>query len=151
MLLEEDIAYCHKLEPAPSIFLVRDSGFATICWHQNTHKSVDHCTGQHRDVFNLDGKDIIMVIQCSSYVSPRVPSEATSEYLKAEWRATNSFELGSILSIQRTAMLAGFIEELTHLLPDSRSVVATRYDGFHLVCRFSPCFFLRLPRSTPIV
>lgn len=64
---------------------------------------------------------------------PLVPPEATSEYLKAERRTTNAFELGGILSIQWTAMLAGLIEELTHLFPDSKPVVATRYDGF------SPC------------
>jgi hypothetical protein len=76
---------------------------------------------------------------------PFVPSEATSECLKAEWRATHAFEFGGILSIQWTAMLAGLIEKLTHLVPDSKPIVAARYDGFSPCLPLLALFFLSTP------
>ena len=86
-----------------------------------------------------------MAIQCSSRVFPLVPSEVTSEYLKKEWRVTFAPEYGCILSIQLTAMLAGLIEELTHVFPNSRPVVAFCYDGFSACLSLLALFFLSTP------
>lgn len=128
LAIDEDIAYCRKLKIAPSIVLVRDSGFGMVSWTPNKEKSVTSRTRQHREVFGLRGQDIIMAIRCSSRYFPIVPSEATSDCLKKEWQATSVLEHRGILPIQWTAMLAGLIEELTQLFLDSKPVVVFCYD-----------------------
>jgi hypothetical protein len=54
--IDGDITCCRKLKMGPSIFLVRDSRFAPVSWTQNKEKSVDHCTRQHWEVFNLNAR-----------------------------------------------------------------------------------------------
>lgn len=99
LAIDEDIAYRRKLKIAPSIVLVRDSEFGMISWTPNKEKSVASRTRQHREVFGLHGQNVIMAIQCSSRVLPVVSSEATSDCLKKEWRATSVLEHRGILSI----------------------------------------------------
>jgi hypothetical protein len=68
LAIDEDIAYCRKLKIAPSIVLVRDSGYGMVSWTPNKQKGVDHWTRLHRQVFNFRSEDIIMTVQWIRHV-----------------------------------------------------------------------------------
>ena len=60
--------------------------------------------------------------------------------------------------MQWTAMLAGLVEELTHLVPDSKPIIASRYDGFlpclpllTLLFPSTPSFYFDCPMKSEIL